>query len=107
MLFRSADQVSEPLRAERAVQQPLQSLAPHASTRPAVDPAEIHLEVDPIVAAREVADLAGPLVVPASLLGPAGAADRFFERRFSRMTRAKRSPKTPRSARTGVKPGKR
>src|SRR5690606_31634497 len=102
-----ADEVSESLRAKRAVEQPLESLAPHLAAFPAADAPKIHFEVDPVVTRGQIADPARPPVVPAAMLGPTGAADCFFERRFSRMTRAQRSPKTPRSLRTGVNPGKR
>jgi hypothetical protein len=101
------DDVAEALGAKRAIKQPLQSLASHGLALPALDPPEVHLEVDAVVATREIADLARLLIVPAAMGGCARPANCFFERRLSRMTRAQRSPKRPVSSRTGVKPGKR
>ena len=97
----------EPFGVERVVRQPLQLFALHAATPRAIDPANRELEIDPPVAARDVAHAARPLVVEGARSAPADPAARFFRRRRSVMTTAHGSPKTPRTPASGTKPGNR
>ena len=61
----------------------------------------LHLEIDPQVAAREIADAARRAVVPRAVWRATRAADRFYGRRLRGMTRAWGSPKTPSTVRLG------
>src|SRR5207245_9298963 len=65
----------------------------------------LELEVDPQVAAREIAHPALFAVVPSAPHATAGPAGRFFDRRVSVMIRAWGSPKIPMTVRLGRNPG--
>src|SRR5262249_348841 len=77
----------------------------HRAAAPTGHAPRLDLEVDPDVAAREVADATLFAIVPAALA--AGPAGRFFDRRVRRMLRAWGSPKIPVTVGLGWKPGKR
>ena len=99
-----ADVVGKALRVMRVVGQERESLAFHLATTAASDPPHLELEVDARIPVGQIACSAYRAVVPAAMRRPAAAADRFFERRTSVMTRALRSPNTPRSIVRGRKP---
>src|SRR5947209_5731201 len=89
-----ADEVGEPLGIERIVGEPVQPFAFHAATPGALDPTDREGEVDPFVAARQIADAAWSLVVVGAKGLSTDAAERFFRRRWREMTTAWGSPKT-------------
>jgi hypothetical protein len=94
-----ADVASKPLRIERVVGQELQPLALHSAATAALNAPNFELEVDPRVAAGQIASPTRAPVVPPRLRSTAAAAGRFFEHRTRRRTRALGSPKTPLSLR--------
>lgn len=73
-----ANHVPESFGAKGAVEQPLQSLAPHAFALSTADATDIHFEIDPVVAAGEVTDLLRLPIVPALVSSAAGPTHRFF-----------------------------
>src|SRR5580658_7456445 len=103
----SSDKEREPPGIERVIRQPIQSLLFHLSAPPAVDAPDFHIQIDPAVAAGEVAHPSDLAVVPSWMLPTACRATRFFERRESVITREVASPKIPMTVEDGRKPGKR
>jgi len=93
------------LRIAGILRQPFHVFYKHCLAPWAVDPPAFELDVDAPTGDRQIPDAAGPFVVatPASVAA-AGAGRRFF-RRQRMMTRANRSPKTPRSFELATKPG--
>jgi len=74
----ASDGKGEPLGVERIVGEPVETFVLHALAPGTEDPAECEVEVDPLVAAREIADASGPLVVVGVENLSADAAGRFF-----------------------------
>lgn len=101
------DKERKPLRVQRAVGQPCELLLFHTPTGLAEHPADGHLQVDAGVATRQVPNPADLVGVEHPGHSAAGAARRFFPRRWSRRTRAFASPKTPRTVARWRNPGKR
>src|SRR5262249_37980697 len=102
-----AHEEGEPLGVQGVVGEPVELFAFHATAPGARDPANLEVEIDPLVATGQVADAAGPLVVVRAESLSADATERFFRRRRRVMTTAKGSPKIPRTLGWGIKPGKR
>ena len=102
-----ADVVGKPFGVVRIVGEPFQLFLLHALAAPAIHATEIEFEIDPRPAARQIANLARLAVIPAAVNSPTNSADRFFERRVSRITLAWRSPNSPLTVVEGRKPGKR
>jgi len=92
---------------EWVVRQPVQRLLLHLAATLAVDAPDFEIQVNPDVPAGQIAHSAYLVVVPGPMDAAARPASRFFPRRRSSMTRAFRSPKMPRTAGSGTKPGKR
>ena len=84
----SSDEEGETLGVERMVRQPVQPLLLHLAAALALDAPNLQLQVDPYVAARQIAHSAHPLIVPTSVDTPTGTASRFFPRLCRRITRA-------------------
>jgi len=63
-------------------------LLPHLATVRAGHAPDLDVEVDPLVAAGEIPDLAPFAVVPPALTPPAGPTGCFFDRRVREMLRA-------------------
>src|SRR5215467_14191313 len=78
----------------------------HLAATAAVEPPHLQFEINPRVATRQISHTAQLAIVPAHLGTTATAANRFFERRASLITRAFGSPKTPLIVGSGRKPGK-
>ena len=97
----------KPLRVEGMVGQPLQALLLHLSAASAEDPPNLHVQIDAPIATGKVPHPPHLPVVKHPMGTTAGAADRFFPRRRSRMTRAYGSPKTPTTLCSGQNPGNR
>ncbi len=100
------DVVGEALRVERIVAEKVEPLALHGATSPAVDTPDLQLEIDAVIARRQIAHPPRASVVPTAVRSSADAAQRFFERRTSVTMRAFGSPKTPRTLRRARNPGK-
>jgi hypothetical protein len=90
----------------RVVGQELEQLAFHFATRPAKDASNLEFEKNARVSAGEITHATDRAIIPAVMLGPASATQRFFERRLSLMMRALKSPNRPRTVATGRKPEK-
>jgi hypothetical protein len=101
-----ADVMRKALGVEGIVGQKVQPLALHFAATPALDAPNLELEIDKRIAAGQIANLTRAPVVPAQVRSSTAAAERSFERRSRVMTRAFRSPKTPRTVGRGRKPGK-
>ena len=97
----------EPLAVEGIVGQEVEPFLFHLATAPASHPPDLELEVDPPIAAGEIADAALLAIVPAALDPPAYPTRRFFDRRVRVMMRARGSPKMPVTVGLGRNPGKR
>jgi hypothetical protein len=97
----------KPLGAERIVGQEVELLPPHLAATPAENPPNLDFEVDPRVAARQIAHSTCRAVVPTRVRSTAFLADCFFERRTRVMTRAIGSPKMPCTSSCGRKPANR
>lgn len=91
----------------RIGREPVEPFPLHATAPAAVDAPDLDVEVDPQVAARQIAHAANFPVVPRAVRAPTRPTDRFFGRRLRARTRALGSPKRPTTVRLGVKPGKR
>jgi hypothetical protein len=76
----------------------------HLATAPAQNPSNLELQIDPCVAAAQIANAPRRAIVPARVRSTTFLADRFFERRTSVTTRAFESPKMPRTTSSGRKP---
>ena len=100
-------EVGETLRVKRIVGDPVELFGLHPTTPPAKHPPHRKRDKDPLVATRQVADQAWPLIVEDRVAMPALSAGRFFRRRRKVTITAKRSPKTPRRVEVGAKPGNR
>jgi hypothetical protein len=75
----------------------------HLAATSAQNPPNLEFQIDPRVAAGQIADAPRRAVVPTRVRSTTLLADGFFERRTSVMTRAFESPKTPRTP-SGRKP---
>jgi hypothetical protein len=95
------------LGVERIVGEEGEPFLLHRATTPTGHAPDFDLEVDPHVAAGEIADPALLAVVPAALRPAAGPTGRVFDRRLSVMRRAWGSPKIPVTVGLGRNPGKR
>ena len=91
----TADITGKALGVERIVGQEVEPLALHLATTAAVEAPHLQLQKNPRVAARQIAHAPNLAIVPAGLDPTAAAACRFFDRRWSRITRAFGSPNTP------------
>src|ERR1700730_6659981 len=103
----SAYEKGEPLGVERVVGQPGELLLLHGTAPPAVHAPDLHLQVDPRIATREVSYPANLVIVESPVAAPTDTTNRFFPRRSRRTTRALGSPKMPRTVARGRKPGNR
>ncbi len=101
------DEPGKPLCIERIVGKEVESLPLHLAATATQHPTDLELQIDPRVAAGQIAHAPGRAVVPAKVRATTFLADGFFERRTSVMTRAHESPKTPRTNSSGRKPGNR
>jgi hypothetical protein len=101
-----ADIISKSLSVERIVGQKVETLALHLAATAAIEPPHLQFEINSRVATRQITHAAPLASVPAHLDTTATAANRFFERRSSSMTRAFGSPKTPLIVGSGRKPAK-
>ena len=95
--------VRKPFGIEGVVGQEIELLAFHLVANPTMHASHFDLQVDTGVATGQVANASSAPVVPARVDSTTTAADRFFERRTSVMTRAFGSPKTPRTVGCGRK----
>ena len=102
----AADIMCKPLGVERIVRQKIELLPLHLGASAAVEPPHLQFQINPRVATRQITYPARFAVVPAHLDTTTTAADCFFERRLSLMTRAFGSPKTPCTVGSARKPGK-
>ena len=102
-----ADVVGKALGVVRVVGKECEPLALHLATTAASHPPHLELEIDARIPVGQIACSTYRPVVPAVMHRPTGAADCCFERRMSVMTRALRSPNTPRSIARGRKPANR
>src|SRR6202040_1364198 len=101
-----ADIIGKAPGVERIVGQEVEPLPVPLATMTAVEAPHVHFQKNPRVAARQIAHAPHLAIVPARLDPTAAAARRFFERRFSLITRAFGSPNTPCTVGSGRKPGK-
>src|SRR5665213_2430584 len=76
----------------RVVGEERESLAFHLATTAARDPPHFEFEIDARIPAGQITCSTNGAVIPAVMHCPARAADIFFERRTSLITRALRSP---------------
>jgi len=81
------------------------SFAYHLATKLAKNTPHIKFEIDPRIAAGQIADAPHGAIAPALVQASTITAQRFFESRTSLMMRALRSPKMPRTVPSGRKPG--
>lgn len=102
-----SDVPGKALGVERIVGEEVEPLGLHLAASPTVDPANLQFQPDAGVATGQVAHAANLAVVPPELRTATAAADRFFPRRTSVMTRALGSPNTPLTWACGRKPGNR
>jgi hypothetical protein len=102
----TADIIGKALGVERIVGQKVEPLPLHLATAATVDAPHLQFQKNPRVATRQIAHPPHLAIVPPRLEATATAASRFFERRFSAITRAFGSPKTPHTVGPGRKPGK-
>jgi hypothetical protein len=100
------DIISKSLRVERIVSEEVQLFPLHLATAAAVDAPHLQFQINPRVAARQIAHAPQFAIVPAHLTATAIAAHGFFERRLSLITRAFGSPNTPCTVGSGRNPGK-
>lgn len=89
----------------RVVGQKSEPLALHVPATSTIHTPHLEFEVDARVPVGQIARPANRTVVPTPMQRPTRAAQRFFERRTSDMTRALRSPNTPRTVGSGRKAG--
>ena len=104
---RRPDEPSEALGVERIVGKEIELLAHHLGAAVTANPTHLELQVDPRVAAGQIARTSRRAVVPAHMRSTTFLADGFFERRTSVMTRANGSPNTPPICSKGRNPGNR
>jgi hypothetical protein len=76
----------------------------HLAATSAQNSPNLEFQIDPRVAAGQIADAPRRAVVPTRVRSTTLLADGFFERRTSVMMRAFESPKTPRTNSSGRKP---
>jgi hypothetical protein len=79
----------------------------HAPAPSAVDPSDLHLQVNAHIPAGQIPDPSCLPVVEPTMDQATHSTSRFFPRRTSRMTLALGSPKTPLTVCCGRKPGNR
>src|SRR5580693_4310258 len=84
----TADIIGKALGVERIVGQKVEPLPLHLATAATVDAPHLQFQKNPRVATRQIANPPHLAIVPARLEPTATAASRFFERRFSAITRA-------------------
>jgi len=84
--------------------QPIEAFGLHGATPLALNAANEEVEIDAFVATRKIADAARSLIVERRRHLAAGAADRFFSRRWRVTTTARGSPKIPRTEANGSNP---
>jgi hypothetical protein len=101
------DRVGKPLRIKGTVEEEGELLHFHLAATPAIDAAQLHIQVDAKPSAGEVTYASSLTVVKCLVDRAARSAGRFFSRRWSMMMRAWGSPKTPWRTGRGRKPGKR
>jgi hypothetical protein len=94
-----------PLGVKWIVRQKIELLAFHLAAKLAKNAPHIEFEIDPRVAAGQIADAAHRAIVPAPVQASTTTAQRFFDRRVSLIMRALRSPNMPRTVPSGRKPG--
>ena len=82
-------------------------LPPHLAATSAENPPNLDVEIDPRVAAGQIAHSTCRMVVPTRVRSTAFFAGCFFERRTRVTTRAIGSPKIPRTSSCGRKPANR
>jgi hypothetical protein len=99
--------VGKALRVMRVVGEEGKPLALHLSAASAIDAPHLELEIDARVPIGQIAGPTNRAVVPPPVHRPTRRTSRFFERRTSVMTRALRSPNTPRNIASGRTPGNR
>src|SRR5438876_10425632 len=99
------DKVGKALGIERIVREKLEPFSLHTATPATIDPPYLQFQKYPSVAARKITHPPNFPVVPAHLDMTAAPAARFFERRFSVITRAFGSPKMPCTVGCGRNPG--
>jgi len=97
----------EALGVEGIVGQEVEPFLLHRATAPAGHPPDLEIEIDPQVAAGEIAHAAPLAVVPAAVGSATDSTGRFFDRRVSMMMRAWGSPKIPVTVGLGRNPGNR
>src|SRR5438045_866861 len=90
---------------ERIVRQKVEPLPFHLAAVAAIKAPHLQFQKYPRVPTGQIAYMADLAVVPAHLDATTAPAHRFFERRFSVITRAFGSPKIPRTVGSGRKPG--
>src|SRR5437764_7019562 len=93
------------LGVERVVRQKVQALPFHLAAMVAVNTPHLQFEEHPRVSAGQIANPANLAVIPSAPHATAATTCRFFERRFSVMTRAFGSPKMPTTKGSTRKPG--
>ena len=103
----AADVEGEAFGVKGVVRQPGQVLLFHGAAPAAVHASDLDLQVNARVATGQVADPTQFVIVEAALRLPTDPTGRFFRRRRNDTTRALGSPKMPRTAASGRKPGKR
>ena len=101
-----ADVVSKALGIEWVVGQKIEPFALHRATVLALHPPDLEFQVAAAIATGQIAHPAGAAIVPPPVNSTTATADCFFDRRTSSITHAFGSPKIPRIAGCGRKPGK-
>ena len=99
-----ADIQREPTRVVRILREPVETLLLHTTARAARHAPQGELQSHLHIAARQIADLSHPLIVPRAADRATDPADRCFWRRCRVTTTACGSASAPRTVRLGVKP---
>ena len=99
------DKIGKALGVERIVRQKVEPLPFHLAAVAAIKAPHLQFQKYPRVPTGQIAYMADLAVVPAHLDATTAPAHRFFERRFSVMTRAFGSPKIPPTVGSGRNPG--
>ena len=95
----------KPLRVQRVVGKEVEPLPFHLAATSAMHTANLDLQIDPRICARQVANSSRATVVPLRMHQSACTTDSFFERGSKVIIRAFGSPNTPRTLLSGRKPG--
>src|ERR1700730_17061687 len=85
----STDMERKALGVKRIIGQPLKPFLLHPLAAPAVNTADLKLKVDPHISARKVSNPTYFAIIPTALYAATTSAHGFFERRVSRITRAR------------------